>query len=69
MNIMNFDFDAFLITLKKVGIKIIKIPMDILNKLPPWVKTVFLVLIIIVTIAISIWWWKNREEWRHYKST
>ena len=68
LNILDFNFDSILIFLKKLGIKIIQAPMKLLSKLPSWSKYLIFCLILAAAIAISIWWWKNREEWRNYKS-
>ena len=67
LNILEFDFDSMIEFLKNLGFKIIGMPMELLNKLPDWVEYVLFILILTASVAIGIWWWRNREEWRKYK--
>lgn len=67
LNILEFDFDSLIEFLKAVGLKIIQSPMKLMGKLPSWSKYILFFLVIAASVAISIWWWKNREEWRKYK--
>ena len=61
LNILNFDFSSFMELLKEIGLRIIELPVKLFSKLPPWFKTAFLIFIIVCSVAIAIWWWKNRE--------
>jgi membrane protein YdbS with pleckstrin-like domain len=62
---INIDFESWVKIILGFLFKIAKIPFTYWNGLPPWIRWIVYVLILLFAIFMGWVTWKFKDEWRY----
>jgi len=53
--------------IKKIILKTLEVPFNLIKSLPWWVRMLFLLIILLGAAALVAWYIKNKDEWMHVR--